>query len=214
MNKPNISWLFYKSYYQNKDIIWKEKSDKDKEKNHLLFSENNKQIFRQTLPEISPYRYAKDAGENNQGFKTFDLQTTYPGLLIGTGYTHGTNLMGELKIGFFFDHTTGLPIIPGSSVKGLLRSMFPMQDQQRAAKIQEKANSLVKDEKVTEAQRFFDESKEYTQSSEQKQAFIQSLLPDDLQHIDICELERQFLVKPMVMATTKVPAMMFFMMPS
>ncbi|MDZ7743476.1 MAG: RAMP superfamily CRISPR-associated protein [Bacteroidota bacterium] len=29
-----------------------------------------------------------------------------------------------MELGFFFDHTTGLPMIPGSSVKGSLRSAF------------------------------------------------------------------------------------------
>lgn len=32
---------------------------------------------------------------------------------------------GELKLGMQFDHTTGLPYIPGSTVKGVLRSFFP-----------------------------------------------------------------------------------------
>jgi CRISPR-associated protein Cmr6 len=56
------------------------------------------------------------------------LTTTYPGLIIGSGYGHQTGTTSEFKLGFFFDHTTGLPIIPGSSVKGLLRSYFPAFD--------------------------------------------------------------------------------------
>jgi len=191
MTKPNIGWLFYKAYYQNKNIVWKETTDKDKEKNNLIFSGNNKQIFQQTLPETSPYLYPKKTGEGEEGFKTFDLKTTYPGLLIGTGYTHGTNLFGELKIGFYFDHTTGLPIIPGSSVKGLLRSMFPMQDQQRAVQKQNQGNSLVKEQKLKEAEKCFDESKQYDESKQQKEAFIQSLLLEKQASINIYELERQ-----------------------
>jgi len=42
--------------------------------------------------------------------------------------------MGEFKSGFFFDHTTGLPVIPGSSVKGLLRSAFPGKEKRPAVK--------------------------------------------------------------------------------
>lgn len=55
------------------------------------------------------------------GDQVFKLTTIYPGLLIGSGYAH--NVLGDdaLKLGFFFDHTTGLPCIPGSSVKGVLR---------------------------------------------------------------------------------------------
>ena len=55
---------------------------------------------------------------------TFELTTTYPGLLIGSGYHHETGALDELKLGFFFDYTSGLPLIPGSSIKGTLRSAF------------------------------------------------------------------------------------------
>ena len=54
------------------------------------------------------------------------LYTTYPGLLIGSGYSHSTKAVGDSSIGFYFDHTTGLPVIPGSSVKGVLRSLFEL----------------------------------------------------------------------------------------
>lgn len=59
------------------------------------------------------------------------LSTTYPGLLIGSGYSHPALTETEegeacdYQLGFFFDHTTGMPVIPGSSVKGKLKSAFP-----------------------------------------------------------------------------------------
>ena len=53
---------------------------------------------------------------------SFELKTVYPGLLAGSGYSHELgHLEDEFKLGFSFDHTYGIPIIPGSSVKGLLR---------------------------------------------------------------------------------------------
>lgn len=55
------------------------------------------------------------------------LKTTYPGLLIGLGYTHSSqqnSFKGEVKLGFMLDYTSGLPLIPGSTVKGILRSYF------------------------------------------------------------------------------------------
>ncbi|MBZ0199969.1 MAG: type III-B CRISPR module RAMP protein Cmr6 [Ignavibacteriaceae bacterium] len=56
------------------------------------------------------------------GNNSFELTTIYPGLLIGSGFNHEIGEQkNELKLGFFFDHTTGLPCIPGSSVKGVLR---------------------------------------------------------------------------------------------
>ena len=59
----------------------------------------------------------------------FKLVTTYPGLLVGAGYAHPKlkESQEDFQIGFFFDHTTGLPVIPGSSVKGLLRSVAPIK---------------------------------------------------------------------------------------
>jgi CRISPR-associated protein Cmr6 len=79
---------------------------------------------------------------------TLKLTTLYPGLLIGSGYIHeigsdekdyeGEYLVkNELKLGFFFDHTTGLPILPGSTVKGMLRSAFA----KATDKINEKSNN-------------------------------------------------------------------------
>lgn len=59
------------------------------------------------------------------GKQSFQLKTTYPGLLIGTGYLHQGNNDNEFKVGFYFDYTWGIPVIPGSSIKGVLRSYFP-----------------------------------------------------------------------------------------
>lgn len=51
--------------------------------------------------------------------------TTYPGLLIGSGYTHESKDDNGFKLGMSFDYTTGLPVIPGTSIKGTLRDAFP-----------------------------------------------------------------------------------------
>lgn len=53
------------------------------------------------------------------------FKVLYPGLLIGIGSTHfSQSAEGEIKLGFTFDPVTGLPFLPGSSVKGILRSAF------------------------------------------------------------------------------------------
>ena len=61
-----------------------------------------------------------------KGTQTFELITTYPGLLLGSGYNHPKlkENKDDYQLGFFFDHTTGLPLISGSSIKGVLRSVF------------------------------------------------------------------------------------------
>ena len=58
--------------------------------------------------------------------KEFTLRTTYPGLLAGIGYVHesGTAKDDAFKLGFSFDYVTGMPYLPGSSLKGVLRSAF------------------------------------------------------------------------------------------
>jgi CRISPR-associated protein Cmr6 len=62
---------------------------------------------------------------NQEKKNEIKLQTTYPGLCTGVGMEHEATITGELKLGFYFDYTTGVPVIPGSTIKGVLRSAFP-----------------------------------------------------------------------------------------
>jgi len=55
-----------------------------------------------------------------------NFKTVYPSLVIGLGYAHESSDNSDFKLGFLFDYTTGLPYIPGSSLKGVLRSLFPL----------------------------------------------------------------------------------------
>lgn len=60
-------------------------------------------------------------------FDVVNMRVQAPGLLIGSGLAHGLPGSEEdVKTGLQFDYTSGLPVIPGSSVKGLIRSAFPM----------------------------------------------------------------------------------------
>ncbi len=141
MTNPNIGWLFYKQYY-----------GKDSRGNSIDFSKGtddpgNERLFRQRNQDIFAQGLPKFAAEKINASHDFSLKTTYPGLLLGSGYNHGTGKLGEIKIGFYFDHTTGLPLMPGSSVKGLLRSAFPMRgkttNESRASYISEKLQQLL-----------------------------------------------------------------------
>ncbi len=65
-----------------------------------------------------------------KGAAAFSLKTTYPGLIVGAGYNHPAgekeaDSESDFQLGFYFDHTTGMPVIPGSTVKGVLKSVFP-----------------------------------------------------------------------------------------
>lgn len=103
--------MFYKDYF-----------------NSLVFDNNGKakmeSFINQELYHLNLNDYLTKNHDNTIKVTFFELTTLYPGLLIGSGYAHeigGKEIENELKLGFFFDHTTGLPCIPGSSVKGVLR---------------------------------------------------------------------------------------------
>lgn len=115
----NLSYSFYKGYYEG-FTLWSEIKTKDeqiKKKIESYFNDKNKLFADFRLDPIDDRKIKVS--------HSLEFKTTYPGLVMGTGYTHGIGAVGEFKIGFHFDYTTGLPIIPGSSVKGLIRSAFP-----------------------------------------------------------------------------------------
>ncbi len=109
MSNGNLGWLFYRGYF--KDINWKNiKSQQQtisKRVNNLI----NTTI---SIPQEEPL-----------GNICFEAITLYPGLLLGSGYLHELpDIKGQAILGFDFDYTTGLPIIRGSSIKGVLKSAF------------------------------------------------------------------------------------------
>jgi CRISPR-associated protein Cmr6 len=121
--QKNLSQLFY--IKNNSDVQTKELHSFERKLNEfylsgdLIHGFNFKQYYKH--PQVS-----KDT--------SFSLTTIYPGLLLGVGYSHpalhdidpnNKKDESDFQIGFFFDHTTGLPVIPGSSVKGVLKSVFP-----------------------------------------------------------------------------------------
>lgn len=60
-------------------------------------------------------------------YSVVNMRVQAPGLLIGSGLAHGLPGSEEdVKTGLQFDYASGLPVIPGSSVKGVIRSAFPM----------------------------------------------------------------------------------------
>lgn len=108
--KTNISWLFYKNYFDG--INW---SDLKATTNVATLKEKNAKIIQSQLYKI----------DNPLALHTFEMQVEYPGLVTGVGINHEANLEGEFKLGLHFNYTYGMPVIYGSSVKGLLKSAFP-----------------------------------------------------------------------------------------
>jgi len=115
MNSANIGWLFYRDYFNGLDYT-------------DIKSEYNKKKIKSRVDYIISQSPQIDEGEV-LGNKHFKATTTYPGLLLGSGNVHELpSVEGQAILGFYFDYTTGLPVIPGSSVKGVLRSAFEHED--------------------------------------------------------------------------------------
>lgn len=123
-SKANIGWLFYRDYFRGI-----EGKNADDLKEHFL--QKNKEIESSIYADVYE-KISNPFNENNlKGFATFDLEVCPPGLLIGSGMLHGVPGEGDYQLGLQFDHTSGLPIIPGSSIKGVLRSMFPKLNKEK-----------------------------------------------------------------------------------
>lgn len=112
----NLNLLFNKTYFS--------KIGTNKFKSNLL--KNNKEITSSTFTAADREAIMDEATADRLCTHRFIMKTLYPGLLVGTGYAHeatqGSN--NCIKLGFSFDYVTGQPYIPGSSVKGMLKSCF------------------------------------------------------------------------------------------
>lgn len=128
----NLNLLFNKTYFSKLKVPANEDTRKCNDK---WFSVHNKMIIGidpdsdSQLPQFSATDYANfmdEATADRLCTHRFIMKTLYPGLLVGTGYAHeatqGSNSC--IKLGFSFDYVTGQPYIPGSSVKGMLKSCF------------------------------------------------------------------------------------------
>ena len=108
----NLHYLFNVKYYESLPTP--------------LYGDHNKTLTEQQFKQ-------DDSGTIRFCTDSFVLKTVYPGLLLGLGNAHeaGSALLAgnsasetEIKLGFSMDYVTGLPVIPGSTVKGVLRSAF------------------------------------------------------------------------------------------
>jgi CRISPR-associated protein Cmr6 len=105
----NLHKLFYKDYF--KDVGFDDKNDKVVGKNLP-----NRELLDATLTPVPRPGVATHFIEN--------FKVSYPGLITGVGISHEAGIEGEFKLGVHFDYTHGMPVVYGSSVKGVLRSYF------------------------------------------------------------------------------------------
>ena len=111
MSSANIGWLFYKDYFKGIDYS-------------RLDDVNNEKLIQKKVQNIIDSKPTLNEPEII-GSTRFQATTTYPGLILGSGNAHEIpDVKGQAILGFHFDYTSGLPVIAGSSVKGVLRSAF------------------------------------------------------------------------------------------
>lgn len=113
----NLHYIFWTEYYMP---IWNKDLDTETELITAEEADKNNAFFTvkwEDSGEVIPFQ--KNA---------IYMKVQYPGLLTGLGYTHESGLgekkAKEIKLGISLDPVTGLPYLPGSAVKGLLRTPF------------------------------------------------------------------------------------------
>ncbi len=119
----NLNLLFNKEYYQK--LGTDDFKSRDVNDRHIKgdAEKKNEELTNAVFVHGEDYRKAVVSDHQH-----FVLKILYPGLLIGIGNPHGAGELGDkeydINMGFSFDYVTGQPYIPGSSVKGVLRSHF------------------------------------------------------------------------------------------
>lgn len=122
----NMNYFYNVEYFSP---LWNQENQvNNREKNPMLQQNNKITNFR--FQNFSPLNEWKQI----HNYQSIQLKTSYPGLLIGTGNLHqigkvagivAEHSRASLKQGFTFDYVSGLPFLPGASLKGILRSCFP-----------------------------------------------------------------------------------------
>lgn len=103
----NLNYIFNKKYFDSLD--------------NSHFKKINEKIIK---TKFSGQLY-KPVYSQNENYLNFYMKTQYPGLLLGLGNLHQVDEGDDnIKLGFTLDYVTGLPYIPGSTVKGVLRNAF------------------------------------------------------------------------------------------
>ena len=112
----NLNLLFNKTYYEALTASSFVDKTVMKENN----TETNKKIYRTTFSHERDYMAPGEMVRQR-----FLMTVCYPGLLVGIGNAHNAGVSSEeIAVGFSFDYVTGQPYVPGSTVKGVLRSHF------------------------------------------------------------------------------------------
>ena len=135
----NLHKLYYEDYFKGVDFKYLLNSQNSATKvedpqikafNKLL-TENDENRYSQKVKEDGKWiwKLRKDYKINlseklSPEKDRISLKIQYPGLVSGVGIDHEAKITGEFKLGVHFDWTHGMPVVYGSSVKGVLRNAF------------------------------------------------------------------------------------------
>lgn len=130
----NQHYLFYVRYYE--ELYEKSPVRYYKELSGINYAELiNNSIINTSYQKDSKMPFSMNDIEDLVGWTTFcfPMKVCYPGLLAGLGYQHEAGEYSpdkeqEIKLGCSLDYVSGLPYIPGSTLKGILRSAFRKYD--------------------------------------------------------------------------------------
>ncbi len=137
----NMNYYFYVDYYDEKII------KKDNKKGNKIDKIDNSEMENNEYEFDKKYLKSNIDEVSNCGF---ELEVLYPGLLMGVGYEHSKkeeSINDFIEIGFSFDYVSGIPYLPASSLKGVLRSVFPIDTNKynKDVKRMEYIKALLKD---------------------------------------------------------------------
>jgi CRISPR-associated protein Cmr6 len=106
----NFSYYFYVDYF--KDLNFRD-----------LKNKRNQDILKKKSSDLLQFRITNNPVK--LGNCCFDMSLESPGAVFGIGYPHEIDeVKGGFKFGLSLDYTTGVPYIPGSSIKGILKDYF------------------------------------------------------------------------------------------
>ncbi|MFR1755758.1 MAG: type III-B CRISPR module RAMP protein Cmr6 [Thomasclavelia spiroformis] len=117
----NMNYYFNVDYYsfiiKNKKIKLSDLTPKENEPQDVfeIGKRNNM---------ITSYKFSNIKPPKRDYTQKIILTIDYPGLLMGIGNNHEVGIAKEINLGFTFDYVTGLPYLPGSSLKGIISSAF------------------------------------------------------------------------------------------
>lgn len=110
----NLHQAYYKNYFKGLDFRYLINDN---------INEPTTEIKRRNKDLTSPH-LLKIIEKQPTVNQAIPLKVAYPGLVTGIGINHEAKITGEFKLGVHFDWTWGMPVVYGSSVKGVIRSAF------------------------------------------------------------------------------------------